>query len=142
MSRILVNTWRREGEVFGPVLRDMFGVEVQYAQSLQRAGAQVYLTPQPEPGTDPAEIVRGFDGLLVAHIAAKRQHVPSGSLQLGLRSCILLRIGSPNGDVGTRLGQCLRHAETDAAIAAGDQRHSAGEIERSIRHVRAYVPSR
>jgi gamma-glutamyl-gamma-aminobutyrate hydrolase PuuD len=65
MSRILVNTWRREGEVFGPVLRDMFGVEVQYAQSLQRAGAQVYLTPQPEPGTDPAEIVRGFDGLLI-----------------------------------------------------------------------------
>jgi gamma-glutamyl-gamma-aminobutyrate hydrolase PuuD len=65
MTRILVNTWRREGEVFGPVLRDMFGVEVQYAQSLQRAGAQVYLAPQPLPGTDPAEIVRGFDGLLV-----------------------------------------------------------------------------
>ena len=57
--------WRREGEVFGPVLRDMFGVEVQYAQSLQRAGAQVYLTPQPAPGTDPAEMLRGFDGLLV-----------------------------------------------------------------------------
>jgi putative glutamine amidotransferase len=65
VTRILVNTWRREGEVFGPVLRDMFGVEVQYAQSLQRAGAQVYLTPQASPGTDPAEIVRGFDGLLV-----------------------------------------------------------------------------
>jgi gamma-glutamyl-gamma-aminobutyrate hydrolase PuuD len=65
MTRILVNTWRREGEVFGPVLRDMLGVEVQYAQSLQRAGAQVYLTPQAPPGTDPAEIVRGFDGLLV-----------------------------------------------------------------------------
>lgn len=65
MTRILVNTWRREAEVFGPVLRDMFGVEVQYAQSLQRAGAQVYLTPQPEPGTDPAEVVRGFDGLLI-----------------------------------------------------------------------------
>lgn len=60
-----MNTWRREGEVFGPVLRDMFGVEVQYAQSLQRAGAQVYLAPQPERGTDPAEIVRGFDGLLI-----------------------------------------------------------------------------
>lgn len=65
MTRILVNTWQRQGEVFGPVLRDMFGVEVQYAQSLQRAGAQVYLTPQAPPGTDPAEIVRGFDGLLV-----------------------------------------------------------------------------
>jgi gamma-glutamyl-gamma-aminobutyrate hydrolase PuuD len=65
MSRILVNTWRREAEVFGPVLRDMFGVEVQYAQSLQRAGAQVYLTPQAPAGTDPAEIVRGFDGLLI-----------------------------------------------------------------------------
>jgi gamma-glutamyl-gamma-aminobutyrate hydrolase PuuD len=65
MTRILVNTWRREGEVFGPVLRDMFGVEVQYAQSLQRAGAQVYLTPQAPPGTDPSEIVRGFDGLLI-----------------------------------------------------------------------------
>jgi gamma-glutamyl-gamma-aminobutyrate hydrolase PuuD len=65
MSRILVNTWRREAEVFGPVLRDMFGVEVQYAQSLQRAGAQVYLTPQAPAGTGPAEIVRGFDGLLI-----------------------------------------------------------------------------
>jgi putative glutamine amidotransferase len=65
MTRILVNTWRREGEVFGPVLRDMFGVEVQYAQSLQRAGAQVYLTPQPLPGADPAETVRGFDGVLI-----------------------------------------------------------------------------
>jgi putative glutamine amidotransferase len=57
--------WRREGEVFGPVLRDMFGVEVQYAQSLQRAGAQVYLAPQPLPGTDPAQTLRGFDGLLI-----------------------------------------------------------------------------
>jgi gamma-glutamyl-gamma-aminobutyrate hydrolase PuuD len=61
----LVNTWQRQGEVFGPVLRDMFGVEVQYAQSLQRAGAQVYLTPQPLPGTDPAQTLRGFDGLLI-----------------------------------------------------------------------------
>lgn len=60
-----MNTWRREAEVFGPVLRDLFGVEVQYAQSLQRAGAQVFLTPQPEPGTNAAEIVRGFDGLLI-----------------------------------------------------------------------------
>jgi putative glutamine amidotransferase len=65
MTRILVNTWRREGTVWGPVLRDMFGVEVQYAQSLQRAGAQVYLAPQAPAGTDPAETVRGFDGLLV-----------------------------------------------------------------------------
>jgi gamma-glutamyl-gamma-aminobutyrate hydrolase PuuD len=65
LTRILVNTWRREGEVFGPVLRDMFGVEVQYAQSLQRAGAQVYLAPQPPAGTDPAETLRGFDGLLL-----------------------------------------------------------------------------
>ncbi len=60
-----MTTWRREGEVFGPVLRDMFGVEVQYAQSLQRAGAQVYLTPQPSAGTDAAETLRGFDGLLL-----------------------------------------------------------------------------
>ena len=60
-----MTTWRREGEVFGPVLRDMFGVEVQYAQSLQRAGAQVYLAPQPAAGTDAAETLRGFDGLLL-----------------------------------------------------------------------------
>jgi putative glutamine amidotransferase len=65
MTRILVTMWRREGEVFGPVLRDMFGVEVQYAQSLQRAGAHPYLTPQPLPSTDPAEITWGFDGLLL-----------------------------------------------------------------------------
>lgn len=65
MTRILLTMWRREGEIFGPVLRDMFGVEVQYAQSLQRAGAHVYLTPQPPAGTEPARLLHGFDGLLL-----------------------------------------------------------------------------
>jgi hypothetical protein len=36
MTRILVNTWRREGEVFGPVLRDMFGVEASAVSGWSR----------------------------------------------------------------------------------------------------------
>jgi putative glutamine amidotransferase len=65
MTRILLNTWRRQGRTSGPVVRDMIGVEAQFARPLQEAGAQVFLAPQPLPGTDPAEIVRGFDGLLL-----------------------------------------------------------------------------
>jgi hypothetical protein len=65
VARILLNTWRRQGRVFGPALRDMFGVEVQYVQALQRAGAQVFLAPQGAPGAAPDEVLEGFCGLLI-----------------------------------------------------------------------------
>jgi putative glutamine amidotransferase len=65
VTRILVNTWRRQGRVFGPVVRDMFGVEVSYAHVLQAAGATPYLVPQPGLGVDADEVLAGFDGLLL-----------------------------------------------------------------------------
>ena len=63
--RVLLNTWRRQGRVFGPPLRDMYGVEVQYVHAVQRAGARVLLSPQADAGTDPREVLDGMDGLVL-----------------------------------------------------------------------------
>lgn len=63
--RVLMNTWRRQGQVFGPPLRDMYGAEVQYVHGVQRAGAHVLLCPQAAPGTDPWDLLDGMDGLLL-----------------------------------------------------------------------------
>lgn len=65
MTRILVNTWRREGRVLGPVLRDMFGVEVAYAHVLQNSGATPFLLPQPPASVSPSQVLAGFDGLVL-----------------------------------------------------------------------------
>lgn len=65
MTRILVNTWRREGRVLGPVLRDMFGVEVAYAHVLQNSGATPFLLPQPLASVPPSHALDGFDGLVL-----------------------------------------------------------------------------
>jgi putative glutamine amidotransferase len=63
--RILSTSWRRQGRTFGPVLRDMFGSEVQYVHSVQEAGGDVYLVPQPAGYRDASELVSGFDGLVL-----------------------------------------------------------------------------
>lgn len=63
VPRILFSTWRRQGRVFGPVLRDMYGVEVQFVHAVRRAGALSYLVPLGDG--DPAESVDGFDGLVL-----------------------------------------------------------------------------
>lgn len=60
-----MTTWRRQGRTYGPVLRDMYGAEAQYVHAVQRAGAQVFLAPEPTPGTDPTDTILGFDGLLL-----------------------------------------------------------------------------
>lgn len=65
MTRILVNTWRREGRVLGPVLREMFGVEVAYAHVLQSSGATPFLLPQPPASASPSQVLEGFDGLVL-----------------------------------------------------------------------------
>lgn len=65
MTRILVNTWRREGRVLGPVLRDMFGVEVAYAHVLQNSGATPFLLPQPPASVSASQALEGFDGLVL-----------------------------------------------------------------------------
>ncbi len=65
VPRILMNTWRRQGRTFGPVLRDMVGVEVQYVHAVQRAGADVLLAPPPRPGSDVEGLLAVSDGLLL-----------------------------------------------------------------------------
>ena len=65
MTRVLVNTWRRQGRVLGPVLRDMFGVEVAYARALQESGATPFLLPHPPAPASPSAALDGFDGLLL-----------------------------------------------------------------------------
>jgi len=65
VTRILVNTWRREGRVLGPVLRDMFGVEVAYAHMLQKWGAAPFLLPQPLGSGSASQAIEGFDGLVL-----------------------------------------------------------------------------
>lgn len=63
--RILMTTWRRQGRVFGQILRDMHGVEIQYPTAVQDAGGAVYLAPQPAPEMSAAETLSGFDGLVL-----------------------------------------------------------------------------
>lgn len=63
--RVLMNTWRRQGRVFGPPLRDMYGAEVQYVHGVQRAGGRVLLAPEAVAGTDPHEMLDGMDGLVL-----------------------------------------------------------------------------
>jgi putative glutamine amidotransferase len=65
VTRILVNTWRRQGQVFGPVVRDMFGAEVAYAHVVQASGAVPFLVPRPHVGVGAEEVLDGFDGLLL-----------------------------------------------------------------------------
>lgn len=65
MPRIVMDTWRRTGRTFGPVLRDMYGAEVQYVHAVQRAGGTVFLTPQAAGNSAPGDILNGFDGLVL-----------------------------------------------------------------------------
>ena len=65
VTRILLNTWRRQGRVLGPVLRDMHGVEVAYSRAVEDAGALPFLLPRPAQGVGVETVLRGFDGLLL-----------------------------------------------------------------------------
>ena len=49
--------------------------------------------------------------------------------EFGDRGVRLRLIASDDRDIGAGFGQPARHAEPDAAIAAGDDGHLAGEIE-------------
>jgi hypothetical protein len=92
-------------------------------------------------GVDPAHLVHGLghaghDLGLLGDIDPLGQDADAGFLQLGLGLGVVLGIGAPDHDVGARLGQRFGHAEPDAAIAPGDQRHFAGQIEWRIGHGR------
>lgn len=64
-TRVLLNTWRRQGQVLGPVLRDMHGVEVAHTRAIEDAGALPFLLPLPAHGVRVEAVLRGFDGLLL-----------------------------------------------------------------------------
>src|SRR6476659_4164144 len=46
----------------------------------------------------------------------------------------LLLARAPDADISARFGHRIGHAEADAAVATGHQRHLAGEIEALIGH--------
>lgn len=62
--RILVTTWRRQGQTFGPALRDMYGVEVQYPHLIARAGG-LPLLALPDRPEAAGETLAGFAGLVL-----------------------------------------------------------------------------
>ena len=79
------------------------------------------------------------DLLLVADIDDLGMHLAAMALQLLRRRIGLVLARAPDADIGASLGQGVGHAEADAAIAAGDQRHLAREIEALVGH--AFCPS-
>ena len=58
------------------------------------------------------------------------------AVQLRHRRRVLRRVAPGDDDRGARLGQAARHAEPDPAVAAGDDGHTAAEVEQSPGHVR------
>src|ERR1700722_19062308 len=81
-----------------------------------------------------------LDLLLIADIDDLAVDLAAMVLQLLCSGVVLLGVGAPDADVGAGLGQRIGHAEADAAIAAGDQRPLAAEIEALVGHGRS--PSR
>src|SRR5215831_19091476 len=77
-----------------------------------------------------ATVHRGF----VAHVAADGHGLAPVPLQLLERRVVLRLVCAPDADGGAGLCHRLRHAEADAAVATGDQRHLVGEIESLVRH--------
>jgi hypothetical protein len=71
---------------------------------------------------------------LVADIDDLGVDLATVALQFLAGVCILPGVGAPDADVGAGLCKCIGHAETDAAIAAGDQRHLARQIEALVGH--------
>ena len=51
------------------------------------------------------------------------------------RRGVLVRIGAPDRNAGPGGGHRIGHAKTDAAIAARDKSHLAGQVKRRFRHV-------
>lgn len=61
----------------------MYGVEVQFVQSLQRAGGLPFLAPHSPLDTDPASVIESFHGLLLIggeDLAAEVSGVPTGDV--------------------------------------------------------------
>jgi len=70
----------------------------------------------------------------VADIDDLGMHLVAMALQLLGSGGILGRVRAPDTDIGASLRQRLGHAEADAAVATGDQRHLARQIEALVGH--------
>ena len=98
--------------------------------------------PNPRVGKTGIHLAQCFDGpgktffnlIFVRNIAFKCEDLPAVCLQFFSGSFIFFLVLTPYADIGTGLGQCLRHAKADTAIAARDQDSFAGEIECGICH--------
>ena len=75
------------------------------------------------------------DLLLLADIDELGMDLAAVALELLARRVGLLLAGAPDADIGAGLGHRVGHAEADAAIAAGHQRHLARQIEALVGHV-------
>jgi hypothetical protein len=77
---------------------------------------------------------RTCDGGGVGDVTLLSRCSRAESLQPVQRGGVLLRIGSPETDIRARLGDAFGDAQANAAIAAGDQRNLAAEVERCECH--------
>jgi len=77
---------------------------------------------------------RGFDRLLVRRVDRFGANAAPGRLKFLAGRVELIWIGAPDHHVRASLRQSFGHAEPDPAIAAGDQRDLAGQVERRISH--------
>jgi len=76
----------------------------------------------------------GLDLLLVADIDDLGMDLVAVFLELGDGRVVLFLARPPDADVGAGFGNCVGHAEADAAVAAGHQRHLARQIEALVGH--------
>ena len=69
------------------------------------------------------------DGRLVGDVGGDGDRPRAAPSDIGDCRARLCRVASDDGDIGARVGKPARHAEPDAAVAAGDDRDPATEIE-------------
>ncbi len=86
---------------------------------------------------DPAELAADAldhtgDGDLVGDVGDDGYRLDASVAQIGDRRIRLRLVASDDGDASACLRQAARHAEPDTAIAAGDDRDLAAEIEQSM----------
>jgi hypothetical protein len=67
-------------------------------------------------------------GGFVTHVAAIGERWNAVGAQIFESRCIFLVVATPDGDAATRGGNTFGHAETDPAVAAGNDECLAAEI--------------
>jgi hypothetical protein len=87
-----------------------------------------------EAAVDPAEPVerglhRGFHRSGIGDVANAAIDLAGPGRHGGSRAFVLFRVAAPDRNVAATQRKCLRDTEPDAAIAAGDHGHAAGEVK-------------